>query len=187
MNIEWKQISFAPDYSVSNTGLVRSESRVLVMKNGRKKTVRQKILVPSKAGQGYLRVQLGSGNAAYVHRLVAMAFIGDPPPGGEVNHKDENKKNNHVDNLEWVSKDYNLKYGTRMARSHANGRKHYHPVIAMKDGQIVAEYSSLREAERHGFNRCHISACCQGKKATHKGFTWAFKSQKEGMVDYVLD
>lgn len=174
--IEWRPVDGCPGYSVSNTGLVRSEHRVVVMKNGVTKTVKEKILKPKRIGCGYLGVNIGGKNQT-IHRLVATAFLGLPQPGCEVNHKDENKHNNNADNLEWITKRENLYYGTRIERSIKNGTKLCRPVIAMKDEQVVAEYRSLREAARAGFHRYHIFACCGGQEKTHKGFTWIYKNQ----------
>ena len=64
---------------------------------------------------GYLYCNIG-GNSMSVHRAVALTFIPNPDGLAEVNHKDENKHNNCVDNLEWISKQNNLYYGTRMDR-----------------------------------------------------------------------
>ena len=69
----------------------------------------------NQKGRGYLKVKLiknGTGKYAYVHRLVALAFIDNPNHYTEVNHKDENPKNNTVENLEWCTRSYNMSYGT---------------------------------------------------------------------------
>ena len=173
MQVKWKPVPGFPYYSVSNTGLVRSENRVITMKNGRQRTVHQKTLRQSCAGAGYLVAHLGD-NKQYVHRLVALAFLGEPLPGYEVNHKDENKKNNCVENLEWVTRTENLQYGTRNERCIAHNLKRSRPVIAIKDGKAVAKFASIHEAERKGFNRYRIVVCCRNPASTHSGYHWAY-------------
>jgi len=85
------------------------------------------LLVPAPTKNGYLHVHLskdGRSATAKVHRLVAEAFLGNPPDGcDEVNHKDEDKTNNRVDNLEWCSSKYNANYGTAQERKAASFRK----------------------------------------------------------------
>ena len=179
MNLEWKPIPNTPGYSVSNTGLVRSEHRVVMMKNGVQKTITHKILSPSNAGRGYLMVHLGNEKREYVHRLVALAFIGEPPQGTEVNHKDENKRNNHANNLEYTTRWQNLKYGTRNERCRAKSMERAKPIVASKDGVITYSFASLREAGRFGFNRVSVSACCRGKQRTHKGYEWSYAPTKK--------
>lgn len=174
MNIEWKPIPGIPGYSVSSTGIVRSERRVIIMKNGIPKTVQQKVLRQSKAGSGYLAVHLGRDKREYVHRLVALAFLGDAPHGTEVNHKDENKENNHIDNLEYLTRSENLLYGTRNERCRDASIKHSKVVIATDNGKIVAKYASLRAAERDGFIRSCITKCCKNPKLTHRGLHWNY-------------
>ncbi len=96
----WMNIPFASNYMVSNKGRVKS------LKWG--KEILIKFSVTEK---GYLQVHLGR-RACKVHRLVAMLFIPNPNRYKEINHKDENKTNNNVENLEWCNREYNMKYGT---------------------------------------------------------------------------
>ncbi len=99
-------------YQVSNLGRVRSL--------GNDKTRKEKILKPGINNKGYQYVNLyknGKGKLFSVHRLVATMFIPNPENLTVVNHKDENKLNNCVDNLEWVTMKYNISYGTRSERA----------------------------------------------------------------------
>ena len=110
----WKDIpEFKGFYQVSNIGRVKSLDRV--DSNGRKRPM--KILQLNPDSDGYLIVGLhknGKCKTAKIHRLVAEAFIQNPNRYKEVNHKDENKKNNSVENLEWCTTQYNLTYGHRL-------------------------------------------------------------------------
>ena len=110
--------------------------------------------------------------------MVAGAFIPNPQSLPEVNHKDENKKNNNVSNLEWCTSEYNHNYGTRNARTakaNTNG-KHCKPIMAtLKDGTIEY-YSSAREAsDALGVkNGSHITAVVKGKRKTAYGRMWRY-------------
>jgi hypothetical protein len=120
MNEIWKDVSgYEGLYQVSNLGNVKSLDRMEKLKNGaiRKRQGRYLSLKVDK--YGYLIAVL-TKNARHkdfkVHRLVAAAFIGNPNDYDQVNHKDENKKNNVVTNLEWCNAKYNTNYGTRNQR-----------------------------------------------------------------------
>lgn len=175
MEIEWRKIAAAPDYSVSNTGLVRSETRVITMKNGRQRTIYQKILKPRTCGAGYLQVDLGPLHGYYIHRLVAEAFISEWRPGFEINHIDENKKNNAVTNLEWVTHFENVMYGTRNKRCSVGAMRRKKAVVASKNGEVVKRFDSMHDAERDGYVRRGIQLCCAGKLLSYKGYEWRFE------------
>lgn len=157
----WKPITeFEGFYEVSNTGKVRNIKR-------------NKELVSCKNNHGYLQVLLcknGKRKCVRVHKLVALAFIDNPHNYDCINHKDENKTNNYVDNLEWCTVKYNNTYGTMQQRSAEKRRK---PVAKMLNGNIVAIYNSAVEANRiTGINCSKIRMCCRGERKTAGGFCW---------------
>ena len=122
----WKDIEgYEGLYQVSNLGRVRSISRI----NCYGRVVTGKILSIHDNGKGYKFVRLskyGKPKQEYIHRLVATAFIDNQDNLPEVNHKDENKENNCVYNLEWCSREYNHGYGTarqRQAEQHKKTNK----------------------------------------------------------------
>src|SRR5258707_7817611 len=93
-------------YDVSSFGRVKSLDRVVVQKNGKLYSVKERILSPNTVGTGYLAVQLcikGDKKKILIHIMVAIAFHENPENKPEVNHKDSNKKNNHYSNLEWAT------------------------------------------------------------------------------------
>ena len=158
----WKdKKDYEGHYQVSNFGRVKS------IKFGK-----ERILKPVTNSSGYLLVELYKNNIKKkysVHRLVAEAFIPNPYNLPQVNHKDENKLNNNVDNLEWCTNEYNINYGTRTER-------YSKPVLQYTlDGEFVREWPSARECGRNGFNQGSVSACCRGELKKHKGYIWKYK------------
>lgn len=146
---------------------------------------RKKILKPWKNDNGYLVVglydNLGMHNLK-VHRLIAEAFIPNPNNYPQVNHKDEDKTNNCVENLEWCNSKYNINYGSHNQRvsiakkgiiPKANPPKEVYQYTL--DGELVRIWSSISECGRSGYTISHISYCCNGKEKTYKGYKWSFE------------
>lgn len=166
--MKWKIIENCPNYSVSDTGLIKRNN---------------KLLKPWLGSRGYLYVSLsknGKVKKFSVHRLVANAFLPKNSNALEVNHLDENKKNNCVSNLEWTTHKKNLNYGThnsRMARTKIS-QKLGKPVIQFdKNGNYLKRWNSAQECGRNGFNYRHVSECCKHERKTHAGFIWKYESE----------
>lgn len=141
----WRDIQkYKGRYQISNMGRVKSLARIITDELGRKNPIQEKILKPSN-NKGYLRVQL-EGNPHYIHRLVAEAFIPNPKNLPEVNHKDENKQNNCVDNLEWCSKEYNANYGTRVQRIKQNFPDSFPVFIYDTNNNLIKMCNTITEA-----------------------------------------
>ena len=180
---EWRDVvGFEVLYEVSNLGRVKSHK-------GRN----DKILTPIKCGKGYLQLILcadGKHKNVMIHRMVAKAFIPNPNEERTVNHKDGNKKNNCVDNLEWCSYSDNLKHAYANGLNHWNpkkGRKQT-PVVKMDlhTHEILGEYESIGDAfrslEEYGNKpvRCgSIARCCRGVYKSAHGYFWRFKESEE--------
>lgn len=169
----WKPVvGYEGLYEVSSKGNVRN------LKTGR-------ILKPIYCTQGYARVNLTSANndktkqtKKLVHRLVAQAFIPNLKNLSDVNHKDEIKTNNNLDNLEWISHRDNLNYGTRNERVAKSNSK---PIqqLDMKTGLIIATYPSLKEASLSiGIHWSNISRTARGKYKTAGGYGWKYQSDR---------
>lgn len=158
----WAKVRGNDKYEVSTLGNVRNADS-------------GKILKTTLNTWGYPTVTLcdnGIHKNKAVHRLVAEAFIPNTNGLPEVNHLDENKSNNSVDNLSWVTKKENMNYGTRTKR--ANEKKFKSVVQYSLLGAIIKIWNSVKDAEEHGFNHSAISACCHGKRKTHGGFAWGW-------------
>lgn len=166
----WKDIDgFEGLYQVSNYGRIKSLPR---------NTTRGVILKPHKNTQGYLQVHLykdGKGKDYTIHRLVALYFI----PNNDlfktqINHKDENKENNNVDNLEWCDAVYNTNYGNRNKKISKEVNQY------SLDGVLIKTWKSTREIERElGYYCSAISECCNGKRKTVYGFRWEYSENEQ--------
>lgn len=110
----WRPIpGYKGFYSVSSAGRVRSEKRLVVDSIGRPRRIKERILRPRADKIGYVKVALhknGVGDSILIHRLVVSAFIGPCPIGREVNHRDGDKTNNHLNNLEYVTRRENIQH-----------------------------------------------------------------------------
>ena len=170
---EWRPIEGYEYYEVSNLGRVRSW-----IDNRWRRRSSPKVLSPHRLTKGYLGVSLSSApnvsKTIKVHRLVAKAFIPNPDNLPMVNHKDENKTNNCVSNLEWITPKDNCNYGTRNERQ---GLGHSKPIEQYDlEGNFIKEWDSAAQIERDlGFNHSNISKCCLGRYNIAYNYKWKFK------------
>ena len=171
----WKDIDgYEGLYQVSNLGRVKSLNY--------RRTGKERILKALKDRYGYLHVKLckdGKAKEYTIHRLVAEAFLYNPNGFSDVNHKDEDKENNAVGNLEWCSHKYNSNYGTgakRSAEKRRNDPKRRKPVISVsKESGLIMEFESTKEAERVTGVYCgNIVNCCKGRYKSAGGFYWFY-------------
>lgn len=137
--------------------------------------------------KGYLQVELYKNNTAkmfMVHRLVALAFLPNPHNFPQVNHKDENRKNNAVCNLEWCDQSYNVRYSMERRETPQvvnNYSPKYQKRIDKKivqlslDGEPVKTWSNSREIFKEtGMSDWSISECCRGNRNKAYGFKWQY-------------
>lgn len=183
----WKDIKgFEGLYQVSNLGRVRSLDRIILKPHPRNTSMQMRclykgrVLKPGTNSNGYWYVELhdNSGNIYWnsIHRLVASTFIPNPNNLPEVNHIDENRKNNRADNLEWVTKSQNMRHGTCGARM---GMKHWKAVTQMDmNGNIIKEWPCAQHAsESLHIHHSQIIGVCKGKGFSAGGYRWKYKDE----------
>lgn len=137
----------------------------------------KKFLKPIITRNGYLRVNLSKNNVQkifLIHRLVAEAYLDNPNNLPEINHKDEVKTHNWINNLEWCDGKYNRNYGTRTERASKRCMK---KVICIETGEIFN--SGKEAAEVMGLSRSHISQVCNKKRNTTGGYHFEFVQEEE--------
>lgn len=177
MGENWKDISgYEGLYQVSDMGRVKSICSHVRLQNGELMKKKPHILKPQNRC-GYRCVNLfkdGSIHTVNIHRLVAESFLPNPHNYPVVNHKDENKTNNNVGNLEWCSHAYNLNYGTAERRRAISQGK---VVLQLdKNGVLIKRHLTLMDAYRDtGVDYRNISLCCYHKRKTAGGYCWKFE------------
>lgn len=163
----WKDITYlGNEYRLSNQGKLLDKSSGELKKD-------------FDNGKGYRVFAIWKNNVQHnilVHRLVAEHFLSNPYNLPEVNHKDEDKTNNCADNLEWCTKEYNQKYGTRLQRikeSNLYTSKNKKKVICVETGTV---YRGVRDAARGLGKSTHttIGKACRDNSKTAYGFHWSF-------------
>lgn len=160
-------------YEISNKGNVKALKRKYTtnkLKNIERYTS-EKILKPSLDGSGYQQVILSKNGSMYskkIHRLVAESFIENPNNYNEINHKDEDKTNNNVENLEWCDRQYNVNYGNRTNKT----KKKVYQYDLNKN--LINTYNSLTECcNATLFPRSSISNACINQN-TFRGYLWTY-------------
>ena len=168
MNETWKPVrGYEGLYEVSSLGNIRGLSRV-VHRRTSDRFVRGQIMSKQLMPNGYESVTLrdhGRQKRFYVHRLVAEAFLPNEMNLREVNHKDENKSNNVLENLEWCSHSYNMKYAGGSIRRIQGQRK---PVVVIDGGELIRFESITSAADWLGVRLTTVSRCCHHIKGTKR-------------------
>ena len=198
VDLDGNLYDFTGVYQVSNTGRIRSLDRLTSFDiNGVECTrlVKGKILSPrvTRKGSGYLRIGLhekdGHRKFFHVHRLVAFMFIGlpniDRNNNPQINHKDENKLNNHVSNLEWTTSKENCGHGTRNKRmGESIKQKGIHsqkPIIGvhLETGEVI-ELTNVGSSKTLFNNKNapnQIRSCFRGESNSAYGYKWYYKEE----------
>lgn len=190
----WAEIKgYEGIYLVSNLGGIKSLDKRVNCGHGTR-VFPGRTRKPNIGPDGYARVGLRNGEGQLkmklVHRLVAETFMPNPNNLPEVNHKNENKANNSVENLEWCTRAYNNTYANKAV---LQTKKKDFKVIGEKikktfasrkfnginqltaDGVLVAWWVSIREAERRtGISKHAIGKCCRGNMKMTGGYVWQF-------------
>lgn len=183
----WKPIQGSDGiYEVSNMGRVRSVDRHITRKNGIVYFCKGRILKEIELETGYRYVNLyinGKQEHCYIHRLVATEFIENPDGFPQVNHKDENPRNNNVSNLEWCTGKYNSNYGThpykiKKCRIRGNQAR----AVILLSSQALCIFKSVGEAARFtGYSSATISDNCKAGKVVN-GILYQYLDDCEFLV-----
>lgn len=156
----WKPIDEVNGrYEVSTFGNVRNTNTKNICKRG-------------DNGKGYKNCKLWNGEkflTRYIHRLVAIAFIDNPNGYKEINHIDEDKGNNRVDNLEWCTRQYNNTYGVLTKNKQKKVLQY-----TLKN-EFIRIYDSINQASKYtGASNTHIGQVCKKKRNQSGGFKWEY-------------
>jgi hypothetical protein len=180
----WKDIQdYEGLYQVSNLGRIKSLPRNGTINSNR-------ILKQFIKNSGYCCVILSKNNMTVcktVHRMVAQAFLNNPNCYPVINHKDENKLNNNVNNLEWCTQKYNINYGVcreKMSKNHSHKGRKGKPINQFdKDMNLINTFKSITEAgEKLKINYKNICMCCKGQRKTAGNYIWEYAILKKGRM-----
>lgn len=165
MSETWKDIKgFEGVYSISNMGRVYSYRS-------------RKIRKPNYKPEGYPMIILSKNRVDTIHRLVWETFVGFDNPHQIINHKNSNKRDCRLENLEACDYSYNIKY------AYQHGERPLTPVSQYTlQGQLIKTYPSIKDAsEATGTKKSCICSCCKGDIKSANGFLWAYKGNKPNM------
>lgn len=187
-NEEWQDIQgYEGLYQVSNYGRVKSLGRISKRKSrwGGQYTVvmKEKIKTPFKNNKGYYMIHLnnnGKESNLLIHRLVGKAFIPNPYNNPEIDHKNENKNDNKINNLTWCTRLYNNTKGVQSKDGRRNSSRFRMRPVRQYDlqGNLLNIYEGIRIAEeKTSIDNRNIVKCCKGKEKTAGGFIWRYDDE----------
>ena len=187
----WKNIEGYPNYQVSNMGRVKRLSTGYYRRT-------EKILKPQLQNNGYLHIKLSQKDKTkciLVHRLVAQVFIPNPNNLPQVNHINEDKTDNRVENLEWCTQKYNINYGNGISKrvktnkengtykkiGEINSKIRSKSILQFsKDNSFIRKWDCIMDIQRElGYDNKQICSCLKNRQKTAKGFKWVYADDYE--------
>lgn len=181
----WKDIKgFEGLYQISNLGRVKSLPKYIYSR-GYPQLRKEKLLKPCYVGKyrNYLAVRLNDNIQYKIHRLVAEAFIPNPNNLPQVDHIDDNKENNRVENLQWITNEDNRKKAwltgaITLEKNYKRGKDSCHARIVNQydlNGNFIKKWYCIKDIQdKLGFDNRNISACCRKKRPTAYGYKWEY-------------
>lgn len=163
-----------PIKNYENEYVIDKNSKIYNIKTGKE-------IKPCLSSNGYMTVSLwknGKAKSISVHRIVAQTFIPNTNNYSEVNHKDMNKCNNSIENLEWCDRKYNVKYSIHTRKTSMNTNIHFasKKIIQLDmNGNKIQKWNSIKEAsEFYNIERSGISKCCRKIIRKFKNYIWEY-------------
>ncbi len=175
MPVNWLPVvGYEGIYEVSDSGAVRSLDRTTMRSNGRPQRWKGKLLRIQADEAGYRCVQLWNKTprSHFVHRLVAAAFIGPCPDGGEVNHKDGDKSRNMHDNLEYMTPLQNVRHSRDVLGFDNRGERSGMAKLTETEVREIRRLCTQGElqrivADKFKISACHVSSIVKGQRWAH--------------------
>ena len=195
----WKEIEGYPNYQVSNMGRIKRLSTGYYRRT-------EKILKPQLQNNGYLHIKLSQKDKTkciLVHRLVAQVFIPNPNNLPQVNHINEDKTDNRVENLEWCTQKYNINYGNGISKrvktnkengtykkiGEINSKIRSKSILQFsKDNSFIRKWDCIMDVQKElGYDNRQICSCLKNRQKTAKGFKWVYADDYERIPFKVFD
>jgi hypothetical protein len=175
----WKDIpNYEGYYQASTVGSVRSLDRVSI-RCGIKMNMTGKIIKQKEDSTKYYKVGLykkGKRTTRQTHSLVLETFLGKIPKGLEINHKNGNTRDNRVENLEYVTHQYNMHHASINNLMNTDSRNCKKVMMLSLNNEPLLWFDSIKEAsEMSGANNSSISQCCNNTRKTAGNYKWRFK------------
>lgn len=177
----WRTYPDCPFIEASNLGRIRTKDRVVIRNNRRKQFIKGRVLKQRLRSDGYMDVHFsvkGKSIRLLVHRVIAISFLLNPNNLPEVNHKDNNRTNNNVSNLEWCTRQYNLDYKKKCGTSPAQIQGHPVFAVNLKTGKVLYFESQCETARQLGILQQDICKVIKGKYNQTGGY-WFTENENE--------
>lgn len=171
--MKWCPIPGFENYEISDRGLIRSNDRIIKFKDRDKSFyLKGRILRPAFDKDCYLKVSLHKDGKSYhyrVHQLVGIAFLNSYFPDAVINHKNEIRWDNRVENLEWVT----VADNNRLAINPGRENPLCHKIGKFdKEGVLLATYDAIAHVKRDGYGSRVVNRVVLGQRRTAYGFVW---------------